>query len=110
MPLFTVLVLVPLGFIVIGPVTNFVGNVLANVITTLLNLCPPVAGFLMASLWPVMIIFGVHWAFIPVGINNMMRIADSEHPMIGSGRAFPAGNALLFFFPCRRRTGLGDTI
>lgn len=27
-------------------------------------------GFAFAALWPVMIIFGVHWAFIPIVMNN----------------------------------------
>lgn len=73
-PLFTVLLLVPLTFIAVGPITNTIGNALATVITATLNLCPPVAGFLMAALWPVMIIFGVHWAFVPIALNNMMTL------------------------------------
>ena len=108
-PLFTVLVLVPLGFIVIGPVTNFVGNVLANVITTLLNLCPPVAGFLMASLWPVMIIFGVHWAFIPVGINNMMTLGYDNILPLTVGCNFGIAAAALAVFLKTRNNELKET-
>lgn len=70
-PLFDLMVLVPLGFIVIGPVTDTVGNVVAGAINAGLNLCPPVAGYLMAALWPVMIIFGIHWGFVPIALNNM---------------------------------------
>lgn len=70
-PLFDLVVLVPLGFIVIGPVTDTVGNVVAGAINAGLNLCPPVAGYLMAALWPVMIIFGIHWGFVPIALNNM---------------------------------------
>ena len=103
-PLFTVLILVPLGFIVIGPVTNFVGNIIATVITFLLEVCPPVAGFLMAALWPVMIIFGVHWAFIPVAINNMMTLGyDNILPLTVGCNFGIAAAALAVFLKTRNR-------
>ena len=73
-PLIVTLLLVPMTFIVVGPVTNIIGNVLSSVIMCAMDLCPPVAGYLMAALWPVMIIFGVHWAFIPIAINAMMTL------------------------------------
>ena len=73
-PLIVTLLLVPVTFIVVGPITNIIGNVLSSVIMCAMDLCPPVAGYLMAALWPVMIIFGVHWAFIPIAINAMMTL------------------------------------
>lgn len=73
-PLIVTLILVPVTFIVVGPVTNTIGNVLSSVIMWAMDVCPPVAGYLMAALWPVMIIFGVHWAFIPIAINAMMTL------------------------------------
>lgn len=97
-PLFTVLLLVPLCFIVVGPVTNTVGNVLATVITATLNLCPPVAGFLMAALWPVMIIFGVHWAFVPIALNNMMTLGYDTILPLTVGCNFGIAAACLAIF------------
>ena len=73
-PLIVTLLLVPATLIVVGPVTNTIGNVLSSVIMWAMDVCPPVAGYLMAALWPVMIIFGVHWAFIPIAINAMMTL------------------------------------
>lgn len=54
----------------IGPVTGVIGDVLADVIQKVLQVAPAVGGFAFAALWPVMIIFGVHWAFIPIVMNN----------------------------------------
>lgn len=103
-PLITVLVLVPLGFIVIGPVTNTIGNVLATVITAALEFCPPVAGFLMAGLWPVMIMFGVHWAFIPVAINNMMTLGYDNIMPLTVGCNFGIAAAICAIFHVVRAT------
>lgn len=69
-PLLVLIIVIPVSFLVIGPVTGFIGDVLAAGVQALLNFAPAVAGFLFAALWPVMIIFGVHWAFIPVVMNN----------------------------------------
>ena len=97
-PLIAVLVLVPVGFIVIGPITNFVGNTLASIITGLINLCPPIAGFLMAALWPVMIIFGVHWGFVPVALNNMMTLGYDNILPLTVGCNFGIAAATLAVF------------
>ena len=107
-PLIAVLVLVPVGFLVIGPVTNLVGNILASIITSLINLCPPIAGFLMAALWPVMIIFGVHWAFIPVALNNMMTLGYDNILPLTVGCNFGIAAATLAVFLKTRNNELKE--
>lgn len=69
-PLLVLIIVIPISFLVIGPVTGAIGDILASAVQALLNFAPAVAGFLFAALWPVMIIFGVHWAFIPIVMNN----------------------------------------
>lgn len=69
-PLLDLLVIFPLTLIVVGPVTDYVGRGIAVMIELGLNTVPLLAGFLMAALWPVMIIFGVHWGLIPICMNN----------------------------------------
>lgn len=73
-PVFTLLVTIPLSFIVIGLVTNTIGTIMANGITTLMALCTPVTGFIIRALWSVFIMVGMHWAFIPIGINNFITL------------------------------------
>ena len=70
-PVLDLLILVPLTFIVVGPVTDILGNGLSTIIEAGMHLCPPLGGFLMAALWPGMIIFGIHWAFVPIALNNL---------------------------------------
>ncbi len=69
-PLLDLLIIFPLTLIVVGPVTDYVGRALASMIQLGLNTVPLIAGFAMAALWPVMIIFGVHWGLVPICMNN----------------------------------------
>lgn len=69
-PLLDFVVLFPLALIVIGPVTDYAGKLIAAGIKAGLDFAPAVAGFLMAALWPIMIIFGLHWGFVPIALNN----------------------------------------
>ena len=63
-------VVFPLVVLVVGPVTDIVGKGLANIIKAGLDTVPLLGGFLMAALWPIMIIFGVHWGIVPIVMNN----------------------------------------
>ena len=69
-PLIVMVTVFPLVVLIVGPVTDIVGKGIANVIQAALNAFPALGGFLMAALWPVMIIFGVHWGMVPIVMNN----------------------------------------
>ena len=71
LPVLDLLILVPLTFIVIGPITTAAANGISVAIQSLLRLCPPLGGALMAGLWPVMILFGIHWAIMSIGFANL---------------------------------------
>lgn len=73
-PLLSLVVTTLLTFLVIGPVTNLVAVGLANGIGFLLNVCPPVAGFIFGAIYPVMLIFGLHWGLVPIVMNNFATI------------------------------------
>ncbi len=97
-PLLVLVIVLPISLIVIGPVTGFVGDVLATVIQALLNFAPLLGGFAFAALWPVMIIFGVHWAFIPIVMNNYATLGyDNLLPLtVGCNFGIAAATFALF--------------
>lgn len=70
-PFFTLLVVVPLTFIVIGPVATWAGQLLGQVTIWLADLSPIVTGIFLGGLWQVFVIFGLHWGLVPIAINNM---------------------------------------
>lgn len=60
-PLFTILIVVPLTFLVIGPIATWFGNLLGAMTLGLYNLSPVIAGLVIGGLWQVMVMFGLHW-------------------------------------------------
>jgi len=65
-PMLVVLVLVPLTFLVIGPVSNLISTLLADGIGWVFEVVPWLGGALMGGFWQVFVIFGLHWGFIPL--------------------------------------------
>lgn len=81
--------------LVVGPVANFISNDIAGALIALLNVAPVLAGFLMAGLWPVLVIFGMHWAFVPVIMSNIGTLGyDVIQPVI-VGTNFAVGACCL---------------
>lgn len=73
-PLISLIVTALLTFMVIGPVTNIAATALANGIGFLLEVCPPVAGFVFGALYPIMLVFGLHWGLVPLVMNNFATL------------------------------------
>lgn len=65
-PMLMVLILVPLTFLVIGPLANLISTGLANGIGWVFDVVPWLGGAIMGGLWQVFVIFGLHWGFIPL--------------------------------------------
>jgi PTS system beta-glucosides-specific IIC component len=69
-PLVDFAVVFPLALIVIGPVTDVISRVIAGGIQAVFTFSPAIAGFFLGTLWPLFIVFGLHWGFLPIAINN----------------------------------------
>lgn len=70
-PLLLLLIVVPVSLIIIGPVSTYASQLLAKGALGLYSLSPMIAGFFLAGIWQVAVMFGLHWAFIPIFINNI---------------------------------------
>ena len=73
-PMLTLLIFVPLTYLVIGPVAGALTNLLALFFKTVYEV-PVVGGLLcgalLGGLWQVLVIFGLHWAVVPMYLNNL---------------------------------------
>ncbi|SER98127.1 beta-glucoside-specific PTS transporter subunit IIABC [Streptococcus gallolyticus] len=67
-PFVTIIVTVPLTFLVVGPVANFASDLLSSAFTAIMNFSPIVYGLLLGALWQVMVMFGLHWALVPLAL------------------------------------------
>jgi len=70
-PLITLLVMVPLVLITVGPVTTWIANGISAGINTVFTTLPWLAGALMGGFWQVFVLFGLHWGFVPLISNEI---------------------------------------
>lgn len=71
-PMLTLLVAIPAGLLLIGPLATFGSTLIAEAVMTVRNFSPMLAGAIVGLTWQILVIFGLHWGFIPVYINNIM--------------------------------------
>lgn len=70
-PLLGLLITVPLTFAVIGPVVSLLCDLVASGIVFVYNLNSIIASMILAAIWQVMVIFGIHWGIVPIALNNI---------------------------------------
>ncbi len=70
-PAIDLAVMVPLTVLVLGPIGNTVANGAGAAINYLVSANMVVAGIVMGAFWGLLVIFGVHWAIIPIIMANL---------------------------------------
>ncbi|WP_408010264.1 beta-glucoside-specific PTS transporter subunit IIABC [Pseudalkalibacillus sp. A8] len=70
-PTLTLLVVVPLTFIVIGPIATWAANFVGQATIWVYDLSPIIAGVILGAFWQVFVIFGLHWGLVPIAFNNL---------------------------------------
>lgn len=70
-PMLTLLISIPVGLLILGPVATFASKIIAEAVMTVRNFSPLLAGAIVGLTWQILVIFGLHWGFIPVYINNI---------------------------------------
>lgn len=73
-PALCLLITVPLTFLLIGPVTTWLSHQLAHGYQLIYGASPTIAGGFMGAMWQVLVIFGLHWGFVPLMINNFSAL------------------------------------
>ncbi|ETY75478.1 beta-glucoside-specific PTS transporter subunit IIABC [Lactiplantibacillus fabifermentans] len=97
-PLLSLLIMVPLTLLVVGPIGGAISNALADGVMGIYNFMPIVAGIIMGAFWQVFVIFGVHWTFVPLMMNNIAKMGyDPLLPILSAAVLSQAGAALGVF-------------
>ena len=73
LPLISLLIMVPLTIIVIGPIGVYSGEFIANVVNWLIERSGMLTGIVIGGGWSVLVSFGIHWAVNPIMINNISQ-------------------------------------
>lgn len=97
-PLLSIMLMVPLTLLVVGPIGNSVSSVLATVLGSVYSFSPMIAGLILGATHQVIVIFGVHWALITLMINNIAEFGqDPWLPIVCIAVFAQAGSALGVF-------------
>ncbi|AEF86532.1 PTS system beta-glucoside-specific EIIBCA component [Treponema primitia ZAS-2] len=70
-PFATLFIAIPLMFLIVGPIFGVVGLGIQNGITSIvaINFIGPILiGLIIGGFWQVLVIFGLHWAIVPIAI------------------------------------------
>ncbi len=73
-PFLTIIAMVPLTFLAIGPISTWAGSLLGAATVWLYHLSPLVAGLILGGFWQIFVMFGLHWGLVPIAINNLATI------------------------------------
>lgn len=94
-PLVTILIMVPVTFIAIGPLGTIIGVGLGKVYSAIFNFSPIAAGAVLGGFWQVFVMFGMHWGLIPIALNNLtMNNFDTMTAMLLAPVIAQAGAAI----------------
>jgi len=70
-PFITLLIAVPITFLVIGPIATWISDGLSTFCVAIYNFSPIIAGVVIGAFWQVFVIFGVHWGLVAVTMANL---------------------------------------
>ena len=108
-PFFVLLIALPIGFLVIGPIVSMLTDLLSAGFTALMSFSPALYGLILGFFWQVLVIFGLHWSVVPLAIMQVTQEGSSQ-VLTGSFAASFAQTAVVlamfFNFWCNRASNL----
>ncbi len=85
-PGISLIVMVPIVLVVVGPVGIYVGFLVQWLYQALYSFSPLLGGTIVGGLWGVFVIFGAHRALLPIGLNDV-AISGTNTLMCFAGAA-----------------------
>lgn len=79
--------------LLVGPFGYYVGAGLSNLVMWLMGTMPIPAGFILGAIWMFVVLFGLHWAIIPVLIANIASLGSDPVMAVLDATIFAAAGA-----------------
>ena len=73
-PLITLGITIPLTFLVIGPIASGAAGLIGTLCTAIANVSNLLLGVFIGFFWKILVMFGLHWAMVPIAMTNMTTI------------------------------------
>lgn len=97
-PFSVLLVSLPLGFLVIGPIVSILTEWLSIAFQSLMDFSPAIYGAILGFSWQVLVIFGLHWSIIPLAIMQMAQNGSSQMLTAVFGASFAQTAVILAMY------------
>lgn len=94
-PMITLTIAAPLGFMAIGPVANTLSQWIADGIMSVYSFSPVLAGLVSGAFWQVLVIFGIHMGLVAVGFVQLAAGTPTPIFALMGGASF-AQTAVVF--------------
>ena len=102
-PTTVLLIMVPLQYIVLGPIGYYAGIAVSYPITFLYETMPALAGFIMGLFRPLTVIAGMHKIFTPIVLQNLANNGfDYMLPSMMMSTMAQAGAVYAMFYKCKK--------
>lgn len=96
--LLTLVLMVPLTYLAIGPLGLVFGQIVGNGYQIIYNMSSITAGAILGGFWQVLVIFGMHWGLVPISLNNLATTGmDTMLPISLAGVLSQSGAAFGVF-------------
>lgn len=73
-PFFTLVIIIPVTFLLLGPVTSALSNLLGSLTLTIYNFAPWLSGAVLGFVHQILVIFGLHWCYSAIRYNNFATL------------------------------------
>ncbi len=105
-PLISILIMVPLTALVFGPFAEYISLGIASGIVYFMDVSAIFTGVVIASVWPILVVLGVHWGVVPIMIDNLSRGGDLINPITAASTFAQMGIAFGIFLRVKKNKDL----
>lgn len=103
-PCITLVISSVLGLLLVGPVVSIVSDLLGQAVSFVFGLNSLIGGFIYGAIIQFCVIFGVHWGFVAISINNFATLGYDPVTIAGLSSAFAqVGVAIVIMIKTRNK-------
>lgn len=73
-PFFTMVIMIPITFVVVGPISSLLASFLSSITLTIYGFAPWLEGMVLGGIHQLLVIFGLHWCYSPLRYNNFATL------------------------------------
>lgn len=104
LPMVSLLIMVPLTMIVIGPIGVILADTVANIVNFMAMRTGVIAGLVVGAGWTLLVMVGIHWGVVPIMVSNISTYGyDLIRPMVACATFASSGAAFGTFLKSKNK-------